>query len=164
MMKQVEMTTFKNYKNVHSSFTIPDTILFVDRVNVTFGQNHFDLWWLQIWKTNFQVGFSYGFKFVNFRYFLENTYNIFEKYCSKTVFASISTHFVCRNGYLTCIQAMYPTFDFLRPNKNKNDKKFDFLTVTLIGEIIRVEEEIKLKISNQHKKCHISRHFLVWDN
>ena len=32
----------------------------------------------------------------------------------KTVFASISTHFVCRNWYLTCIQKLYPTFDFLR--------------------------------------------------
>ena len=43
---------------------------------------------------------------------------------------------------------MYPTFDFLRPPIPENDKKFDFLPVTLIGEI--VEEEWKINISNQH--------------
>ena len=29
MVKQVEMITFKNYENVHSSFTIPDTESYV---------------------------------------------------------------------------------------------------------------------------------------
>ena len=47
---------------------------------------------------------------------------------------------------------MYPTFDFLWSPIPENDKKFDFLPVTLIGEIIRVEEEWKFKISNQHGK------------
>ena len=47
---------------------------------------------------------------------------------------------------------MYPTFDILRPPKTENDKKFAFLPVTLIGEIIRVEEEGKFNISNQHEK------------
>jgi hypothetical protein len=40
---------------------------------------------------------------------------------------------------------MCPTFDFLRPYFDlllpENDKKFDFLPVNWIGEIIRVEEE-----------------------
>ena len=47
---------------------------------------------------------------------------------------------------------MYPTFDFLRPPMPENDKKFDFLPVTLIGEIFRVEEEWKFNISYQHGK------------
>ena len=97
----------------------------------------------QFWKTIFQVGFSWGFNFVNIWNLSENTHKIFENLVQKTYFGLISNPFVRRTWYFTCKKELYPVFDFLRHLIPENDQKFDFFRVTLVKKIIRGKETLK---------------------
>ena len=64
----------------------------------------------QIWKTIFEVGFSWGFNFVNIWNLSENTHKIFKNLVQTNLVWSHFHPFVCWTSNFTCIQSLYSVF------------------------------------------------------